>query len=305
MEWIVGTLVVLGFIAIIVRFMPRDEAGGIRLPTIVDNSIGMWALRRLTGRPLWERVDEIGTSGAGQAALAVPARAASASIGFGDFHPARPVPLPPTQFMATRSRLEALGIRGAGDAQPPGPATSHFVATPIVSSSARRPPQAHPVGPVAAQRRLAALLAILIVAVLAIVVAVVPRGTSGLSGDVLGETGRPNGSVAGQPSESGAGVLPLEPLSSASSSPAPADAGQSSANPPPAPTAARTPAPTATPRVTPRPTPRPTATPTLKPKPPAATPSPTSPPVATPTPTPVPTPTPTDPPPTDPPSTSP
>jgi hypothetical protein len=304
MEWIVGTLVVLGFIAIIVRFTPHDEAGGIRLPTIVDNSIGMWALRRLTGRPLWERADEIGTSGAGQAALAIPARAASVSIGFGDFRPARPLPVAPTQFMATRSRLEALGIRGAGDARPPGPAKSHFVATPIVSSSAGRRPQAHPVGPVAAQRRLAALLAILIVAVLAIVVAVVPRGTSGLSGDVLGETGRPNGSVAGQPSQSDAVVLPLEPLSSASSSPGSTDGGQSSVNPTPAPTVARTPAPTATPRVTPRPTPRPTATP--KPKPPAATPTPTSPPVATPTPTLVPTPTPTDPPaPSDPPSTAP
>jgi len=295
MEWIVGTLVVLGFIAIIVRFMPRDEAGGIRLPTIVDNSIGMWALRRLTGRPLWERTDDIGTIGAGQAAVAVPARAASVSIGFGDLHRTRPVPRPPTQFMATRSRFEALGIRRAGDAQPPGPAASHFVATPIVSSSARRPPQAHPVGPVAVQRRLAALLAILIVAVLAIVVAIVPRGTSGLSGGVLGETGRP--------SASDAVVLPLEPMSSPSSSPGPANAGQSSANPTPAPTtaptAARTPTPTATPRVTPRPTPRPTPAATQKPKPPAATPSPTptTAPVATPTPTPVPTPTPTDPPP--------
>jgi hypothetical protein len=276
--------------------MPRDEAGGIRLPTIVDNSIGMWALRQLTGRPLWERADDMGASGAGQAAVAAPARAASVSIGFGDLHRARPVPLPPTQFMATRSRLEALGIRRAGDALPAGPGTSHFVATPIVSSSVRRPPQAHPVGPDAAQRRLAALLAILIVAVLAIVVAVVPRGTSGLSGDVLGETGRPSGNLPTQPSASDAVVLPLEPLSSASSSPAPTTA----------PTATRTPGPTATPRVTPRPTPRPTATP--KPKPPAATPAPTptSPPAATPTPTPVPTPTPTDPPaPSDPPSTAP
>lgn len=298
MEWIVGTLVVLGFIAIIVRFMPRDEAGGVRLPTIVDNSIGMWALRRLTGRPLWERADDIGTIGAGQAAVAVPARAASVSIGFGDLRPGRPVPLPPTQFMATRSRFEALGIRRAGDAQPPGPAASHFVATPIVSSSARRPPQAHPVGPVAVQRRLAALLAILIVAILAIVVAIVPRGTSGLNGGVLGETG--------QPSASDAVVLPLEPMSSASSSPGPANGPQSSANPTPAPT----PAPTATrtlaptPRVTPRPTPRPTPAPTLKPKPPAATPTPTTPPAATPTPTPVPTPT-DSPPPSDPPSTAP
>jgi hypothetical protein len=300
MEWIVGTLVVLGFIAIIVRFVPRDEAGGIRLPTIVDNSIGMWALRQLTGRPLWERADDIGAGGAGQAAVAAPARAASVSIGFGDLHRARPVPLPPTQFMATRSRLEALGIRRAGDAQPAGPGTSHFVATPIVSSSVRRPPQAHPVGPDAAQRRLAALLAILIVAALAIVVAVVPRGTSGLSGDVLGETGGPNGSVAGQPSESDAVVLPLEPLSSASSSPAPTTAPTAARTPPP------TPAPTAAPRVTPRPTPRPTATPTLKPKPPAATPAPTSPPVVTPPPTPAPSLTPTDPPsPSVPPSAAP
>ncbi len=42
---------VLGFLAIIGRFLARDASGEIRLPRVVDDSIGMWALRRLTGRP--------------------------------------------------------------------------------------------------------------------------------------------------------------------------------------------------------------------------------------------------------------
>ena len=48
-EWIVGALVVLGFVAIAVRFLPRDAAGQVRLPRVVEDSIGMWAVRRLTG----------------------------------------------------------------------------------------------------------------------------------------------------------------------------------------------------------------------------------------------------------------
>jgi hypothetical protein len=63
-EWLVGALAVLGFIAIIVRFVPRDEAGQVRLPRIVDDSIGMWALRRLTGRRLGmlEADDDLGSA---------------------------------------------------------------------------------------------------------------------------------------------------------------------------------------------------------------------------------------------------
>jgi pyruvate/2-oxoglutarate dehydrogenase complex dihydrolipoamide acyltransferase (E2) component len=51
-EFIVGAFVALGFLAILVRFIARDASGEVRLPRIVDDSIGMWTLRRLSGRRL-------------------------------------------------------------------------------------------------------------------------------------------------------------------------------------------------------------------------------------------------------------
>jgi hypothetical protein len=297
MEWIVGTLVVLGFIAIIVRFMPRDDGGSVVLPTVVDNSIGMWALRRLTHRPLLERADDIGA--ADLAARAGPAVASGVSTAGERAGLSGRTTVASARFMASSSRLEALGIRPAGGARRSASSKPHYVATPIVSSSVRRRPQAHPTGPLAAQRRLAAILAILVLVVLAIVVAVVPRGAGG---EVRGETGRPGISASIEPPASGLAVQPLEPLDSSSPPIEPTPV------PPARPTAAgATPAPTPTiaPRVTPRPTARPTPIP--KPKPPSAPPPTATPaPVATPTPTPAPTPTPTVPPaPTDTPAASP
>ena len=55
MELLVALLVVLGLLAIAVRFGLRGPSGSVHLPRIVDDSIGMWALRRLTGRPLLGR----------------------------------------------------------------------------------------------------------------------------------------------------------------------------------------------------------------------------------------------------------
>jgi hypothetical protein len=57
MELVAGTFVILTFVAIVVRFTFRDAAGQVRLPTIVDNSIGMWVLREVTGRPLGRSPD--------------------------------------------------------------------------------------------------------------------------------------------------------------------------------------------------------------------------------------------------------
>lgn len=52
MELITVALVALGYVAIFARFSPRDERGRIRLPRVVDDSIGMYALRQVTGRSL-------------------------------------------------------------------------------------------------------------------------------------------------------------------------------------------------------------------------------------------------------------
>jgi hypothetical protein len=51
-EFLVGILVVLALVAIVARFVVRDSGGRVSLPRIVDDSIGMWVLRRMTGRPL-------------------------------------------------------------------------------------------------------------------------------------------------------------------------------------------------------------------------------------------------------------
>ena len=56
MELIVAALTVMGLILVAARFLLRDEAGQLVLPRIVDDSIGMWLLRRLTGRPLGDRL---------------------------------------------------------------------------------------------------------------------------------------------------------------------------------------------------------------------------------------------------------
>ena len=50
MELIVAALAIIGIAASVVRFLPRDDTGGVVLPRVVDNSIGMWLIRQATGR---------------------------------------------------------------------------------------------------------------------------------------------------------------------------------------------------------------------------------------------------------------
>jgi len=59
-ELIVGTFVVLGLIVVAARFLLRDKSGELVLPRIVDDSIGMYVVRRVTG----------GSRGGGRAAAA-------------------------------------------------------------------------------------------------------------------------------------------------------------------------------------------------------------------------------------------
>jgi hypothetical protein len=56
-ELLVGALVVLAFVAILNRFAFRDASGQFRLPRIVDQSVGMWVLRRMLGRPTDPEMD--------------------------------------------------------------------------------------------------------------------------------------------------------------------------------------------------------------------------------------------------------
>jgi hypothetical protein len=50
-DLLVFAFAAIGFVAIIVRFLPRDARGTPRLPEIIDQSVGMWALRSLLRRP--------------------------------------------------------------------------------------------------------------------------------------------------------------------------------------------------------------------------------------------------------------
>jgi hypothetical protein len=164
-EWIVGTLVVLGFIAIVARFVPRDHAGGTRLPGIVNDSIGMWALRRLTGRPLRDHTDDAHAMG---------------------INGSRPIL--PSRYLVSPSRLRDLGIRPAGLAPGRSSTRRSALATPHGDSTVERRQQAPASGSLGAQRRLVAVAAALVVGIVLLAAVFAPRGRSG---DGLAQTGRP------------------------------------------------------------------------------------------------------------------
>jgi hypothetical protein len=238
-EWIVGALVVLGFVAIAVRFVPRDDALRVRLPRIVDDSLGMWALRRLTRRPLGD----------------------SGGVG--------PGPIVPSRFVASAARLEALGVRPAGRARSSGSTRRLSGVTRVAGSTTRRR-QADPAASMAQQRRLAAIAAILVVGAVALGVVLASRGPQG---EVHGATGRPalsnvspSLSIFSSPSTEAQVATPT--LASTKRPIAPVATPRRT--PTPAPQA--TPRPTATPK--PTPTPTPTLAPTASPTPTATPPPP-------------------------------
>jgi len=255
-EWIVGALVVLGFIAVIARFIPRDDSGRARLPAIVDNSIGMWALRRMTGRSLWERPDQIGTRTGRNAAgsTARPAQGAS------------------TRYAASPSRLQALGIRPAGATRRSTPTRRPPMATPgrvrVASTDRRR--EEHPAGSLVILRRLVAIIAIIAIAAVAIWVAFVPHGPGAPRGEVLAATSQPAEDVANPAAASSPAIQAAPSATSRAASPKPTRSPKptvaaATPRPTPAPTPRATPRPTARPTITPAPTPTPSAPPTASP----------------------------------------
>jgi hypothetical protein len=261
-EWLVGAFVVLGFVAIVVRFVPRDVAGRVRLPRVIDDSIGMWALRRLTGRSLTEGPDEGDDDGV------LPGR----SGGLG------PTPLLPNRFVASAARLEALGVRPAGRVARPASTKRPVGVAPVKGLTPRRQ-QAQPNRSLVLQRRLAAIAAILVVGAIALAVVLATRGPQG---EARGATGLP---VLDEPPNGAASQLGVQPSSDSASESISAEAPTRSLSPTPK-AIVGAPRPTAKP--TPRPTPKPTAAPTPRPLA-------TSTPAPNPTPTPTPTPTPAPP----------
>jgi hypothetical protein len=274
LELIVAALVVVALAAIAIRFVPRTAAGSVLLPRIVDESVGMWALRRLTGRPLWTRADAATEEGVTDAAPMDAGAAPSAIAAAGT---TGPTTITPTRYVPSRRR-------------PPQPQT-HPVRDLANRQAARRRAQERVAARARLERRIAAfgaLAAALIVSGVVLGVALMPRPT----GAVLSATGTPGeaAAVAGSASPDAVGSPNLVASAPVRSTPgASASAAPISPTSVPSTPAGATPIvlATAAPGLTPQPTAAPTAIPTARP-----TPAPTPPPTVAPTPPPTPVPTP-------------
>jgi hypothetical protein len=248
LELVVLGFVIAAFVAIALRFTPRDAAGGRRLPRIVDESVGMYVLRRALGRSTEAAFDRDAAAVEAEAAIAEDEIAYRIGV------PGAPVPTLPTRFVISKAPPQAHPI-------PP-------VAPVATRSVAGGRPQARRSGALPLQRRLAGVVAVGVVVLAAYAALSLPRGQQG---EVLSATGTPG--VAGTPIASELAMAPT-----ASSTPPPSEAVPPS--PSPSPTAAPTPTPTPTPAPTPKaastPAPTPRRTPRATPKPtPAPTPNPT------------------------------
>jgi hypothetical protein len=252
-EFVVATLVVVGFIAIIARFAPRDDAGRARMPGIIDQSIAMWALRGVMHRPLGARTNDVAAAAGSQPRSAI-GRTTPATSGVADG--AGPAPAASARYVASAARLQALGIH------PSRPSSSESAEQPRAASSVsgarvepRRRWRAAPSG--ATERRLAAIAAAAILAVAALALgAGLLAGEPG--GKVLGETGQPALNVASSASASDVATQPSAALVSPSPSPS-AQTPIASVRPTASPNPTRTPTPAQT--RSPSPTSRPAATP--------------------------------------------
>lgn len=248
-------------IAIAARFLPRETFSGLRVPAIIDRSIGMWLLRRAIGR--WQPSEPDEPRG--------PVEPTLDEIAYRIGVPGAPTPTPPARFDVSR----------AGPQAHPIPPVTPVAVRPVVGGR----PQARP-NALGLQRRLAGGIAIAVVVVAVGMIASTPRP---LDGEVLSATGTPGASqiafaITDEPT--------AEPSAAPTEPPPPTD---DLASPPPAAQATPPPVAAATPRPTARPAPAPTRTPPPAPKPtlpPARTPTPPPPTPVPPTPTPAPTPVP-------------
>ena len=280
-ELIVGTLVVLGLLAISIRFAPRTPSGEIVLPRVIDNSIGMWTLRRVTGLRLWERPPEVEASGRDADADVDDVDRRLAGRGAESSLAARPAPITPVRRVVSGGRPDTRGLDAA---------TARRVALLTVTGQRERAERliriaaARPAAAAGASQprwaSLGATAALLLAALLLLGVALQP--SSSPRGQVLSATGLPGhtppGPVGSPAAAAGGPTSSAKAGGTATTAPHPTPLA--TANP------ARTPRPGATPTRTPVPTPTPAPTP--RPTPPKPTPSPTPPPVPTPTPTPAP-----------------
>lgn len=248
----------------------------------IDDSVGMWALRRLLGRSdeIRDAADEPpSVTPAGGLAERSPLDRLAVLLGDRDAAGASADPPPVALSVSARPLAPQAGgfllNRGEADAAPRRRVTN----VGLIGDTPGRDRLPHARRRVDPRERLwrdAAMVLLILSVVGVTVLAIQPAGLGG----VASQTATPGGSLpmvaigAGdEPSPSPA----LRPAPTAAPTPSPPPIGTPTARPTQAPTARPTPAPTAqpTPAPTPRPTIRPTPKPTARPTP---TPAPTLPP---------------------------
>ena len=195
LELIVIAFVIVAFVAVAARFMPRDASGARRLPRIVDESVGMYMVRRALGRPTEAASDResarIGTTPtdeaaanaraaeADRAAIAATVAAASADPSEGadarrSGVPGTPRPMHPTRYVVSSANPQAHRIHPV----------VLIAMRPVVVARSR----ARRSGPLPLQRGLAGIATLGIVILVAFAALSQPRGPDG---EVASATGTP------------------------------------------------------------------------------------------------------------------
>ena len=277
-------VVVAGFVAVALRFMPRDAQGVRRLPRMIDESVGMHFVRRTVrrrGKPV---------AGDGQPDVVATGAQVIDSSGA----PVAPAHTVPSRFVVSRGTQQAHPMSSGGPVPLPVPS----LIVPAYAARRRRA-RSRPVSALAFRGRVVGVGGIAVLAIVVLAVVLAPREPGG----VLAATGTPGFSA----SAGGAGSPSPEPTLAATAT---LDPSPASPTPDGSPTVV---SPTVTPGATPSPTARPTPTraprSTSKPPTPAPTiaPTPTVAPTPSPSasPAPIPSPSPSAPTPTDSPSLAP
>src|SRR3989442_8010569 len=143
LQLLIVPFVVIAFVAIVWRFLPRAEDGSIRLPRLIDESVGMWVIRSALGRATDSAdPDDI-----------IP-EPAEDEIAYRIGVPGAPPPTVPTRVVVSQGPSKAEPVLSQslqGSAAPIGPVAG--------DGSVARPRTARPSGALAAQRRWAGAVA--------------------------------------------------------------------------------------------------------------------------------------------------
>jgi hypothetical protein len=167
-QLLVVVFIVVAIGAIMWRFLPRSADGAMRLPAVLDESLGMYVLRRALGRPTEPADAEV------RAPIVEPTiDQLITRIGV----PTAPPPTQPTRFVVSRAPSGLSPVRAG---------------SPLGAGGTRR--AARPPSALAAQRRWAGAVTLAVVAVALVTLAL---GARQLDGGVLSATGTPAVATAG------------------------------------------------------------------------------------------------------------